>query len=109
LVAAFFDNGTLFFAAEVAVAVANRLDFEGEGSDETHFAVIGGTHINKVQRNNFTRQEEVGGKRVLSFEDQHEKYAWSPKNRAWTKKMIFPTTKKPTFPVLNLVVWYLPL
>jgi hypothetical protein len=62
------------------------------------------------QQGSTQKLHKIGrGWREEGFEDQHKKYAWSQKNCAWTKKVIFPTTKKATFPVLNLAVWYLPV
>jgi hypothetical protein len=40
--AAFFDGGRVFFAEEVAVAVATRLDLEGEGSEAPRFLLLAG-------------------------------------------------------------------
>jgi hypothetical protein len=39
-VAAFFDGGSVFFAEEVAIAVATRVDLEGEGSEAPRFRML---------------------------------------------------------------------
>jgi hypothetical protein len=66
-VAAFFDVGRLFFAAEVAVAVATRLDLEGEGIEPPRFRLlVGAMQLTSTQR--LKQQRDKSNKRKRKVE-----------------------------------------
>jgi hypothetical protein len=100
LVAAFFDNGTLFFAAEVAVGVAKCLDFEGEGSNATRFRLLGGPISTRFDATMAQDRKRLEGR---GFQGSTQEIRVESKKLCLDQKVIFPTTKKGTFPVLKLV------